>query len=101
MVVERLVKKSESVRRSASDRIYGRKNEKITVDGNVNVKNEIVIKINDIVNFRLWRWSNLDGEFLFVRLKADAEKVCKARKLRRQWRGMEVVAVAANKTKRL
>jgi hypothetical protein len=73
----------------------------MTVDGNVNVKYDIVIIINDIVNFRLCRVNNLDGLFLLVRFNADAERFCKARKLFLLLLGIVVVAAAANKTKRL
>jgi hypothetical protein len=38
VVVDRFVNKSDSVRRNLGGSIYERKNEKITVDGNVNIK---------------------------------------------------------------
>ena len=64
VVVERLVNKCERVRRCFG-LIYGRKNENITVDGNVKIKYDNVININDNVNFRLCRFNVLRGFALF------------------------------------
>ena len=55
------MKNNESVRRSRSGSIYERKKEKITVDGNVKIKNDMVININESVNFRLCRFNVVRG----------------------------------------
>ncbi len=65
VVVDKFVNKCERVRRSLNGSIYGRKNENITVDGNVKIKYDNVININDNVNFRLCRFNVLRGLGLF------------------------------------